>query len=152
MGLSTYSGTHDPEDIALTRLDEAAYMSVKPAIRVVLADDSTLVREHLVAMLGDLEGVAVVGEAVNVDDAIAAVRRLRPEVVVLDIHMPGGNGIVALKHIKKEFPDIQVIMLTNHANDFYRQTCMRAGASFFFDKSAEFEQVSDVLRSMAGAL
>ncbi len=114
-------------------------------VRVVVADDSVVVREHLVAMLSELEQVQVVGEAEDVQRTLESVRMLQPEVVVLDIQMPGGNGITALKHIKRDFPRIRVIMLTNHSNPFYRDTCLRAGADFFLDKSIEFEKVAEVL-------
>lgn len=118
------------------------------AIKVLIADDSRLVRRHLVAMLSALEGVEIIGEADDVDRTLESVRLLRPQAVVLDIAMPGGNGILALRHIKREFPETAVIMLTNNANPFYRSTCLKAGASFFFDKSSEFEKVGDVLQEM----
>ncbi len=114
-------------------------------MKVVIADDSVEVRRHLVAMLSALERVQVIAEAGDVGSAVETVRSLRPEVVVLDIQMPGGNGIIALKQIKRECPDTQVIMLTNHANPFYRKACLSAGASYFFDKSIEFEKVSEAL-------
>lgn len=115
---------------------------------MLVADDSVLVRRHLTALLATLDGIEVVGEAEDVDHTLESVRRLRPRVVVLDIAMPGGNGIAALRSIKREFPEIEVIMLTNNANAFYRNTCLKAGASFFFDKSSEFEKVGDVLCRM----
>lgn len=117
-------------------------------IRVIVADDSEAVREHLVSMLSELERVQVVGEAVDVPHALETVQSLQPEIVVLDIQMPGGNGITALKHIKRHFPNMRVIMLTNHSNPFYRDTCLREGADFFLDKSIEFEKVPEVLMQM----
>ena len=114
-------------------------------VRVVLADDSTAVRRNLIDMLAHLDHVCVVEQAGDAACAVAAVRQHRPDVVVLDISMPGGNGIDALQQIKSDCPEAQVIMLTNHSNDFYRKRCLGAGASFFFDKSHEFEKVSEVL-------
>jgi two-component system response regulator DevR len=122
-----------------------------PALDVVVADDSALVREHLVALLSTVDHVRVVGEAENTPELIGLIDVLHPRVVVLDISMPGGNGIKALQHIKQVYPETLVIMLTNHSNEFYRKKCLGAGASFFFDKTCEFEKVSDVLRGMAGA-
>ena len=118
------------------------------SLRVVVADDSAMVRKCLVEMLLELEHVQVVGEAEDVGRTLESVRALRPEVVVLDIQMPGGNGITALKHIKRDFPEICVIMLTNHSNPFYRDTCLRAGADFFLDKSIEFEKVGEALMQL----
>jgi len=114
----------------------------------MVSDDSEVVRRHLVAMLSELPFVDVVGEARNVAATLETVQRVQPDVVILDIHMPDGSGLQALKHIKRELPETKVIMLTNHANAFYRRACMNAGASFFFDKSTEFERVGDVLSEM----
>lgn len=119
-----------------------------PAVTVLIADDSALVRRHLTALLTAVEGVQVVGEADDVDRTLEAVRRLRPQAVVLDIAMPGGNGMRALRHIRREYPNMRVIMLTNNANTFYRNTCLAAGANYFFDKSSEFEKVGEVLQRL----
>lgn len=118
-------------------------------LHVVVADDSELVRTHLVALLSTLDRVQVVGEADDTIRLIELVDSLMPQVVVLDISMPGGNGIKALQHIKQVYPATLVIMLTNHSNDFYRKKCLSAGASFFFDKSCEFEKVGEVLANLA---
>ena len=112
---------------------------------VVVADDSPLVRTHLVALLSSIDRIRVVGEAESAGELLGLVDRLAPQVVVLDISMPGGNGIEALQQIKQGHPATVVIMLTNHSNDFYRRTCLQAGAAFFFDKSCEFECVGEVL-------
>lgn len=113
--------------------------------KILVADDSILVRQHLVAMLSEIEQVQCVAEADDIDTTLESVRTLHPDLVVLDIQMPGGNGIHALKDIKREYPETRVIMLTNHTNSFYRDTCLRAGADSFLDKSIEFEQVPKVL-------
>lgn len=118
-------------------------------MKVIIADDSKAVRRHLVAMLSALDWVQVVGEAADVPHTLDSVRTLQPEAVVLDIQMPGGSGIDALRYIKREFPEIQVIMLTNHCDDFYRKKCMNEGADFFLDKSIEFEKVGEVLHTLS---
>ena len=118
--------------------------------RVVVADDSVMVREHLVEMLSELEGIEVVAEAGDVDHTLLEVQKTRPQVVVLDIQMPGGNGINALRKIKRDYPATRVIMLTNHNNPFYRDTCLREGADFFLDKSIEFEKVGEALLQLDG--
>ncbi len=134
---------------ALTRFRPETRLDVSTAtISVLVADDSCLVRRHLIDWLSAIDGVEVVGEAGDVGCAIELVSRLRPHAVVLDIGMPGGSGIQVLRHVKRVLPETQVIMLTNNANPFYRATCVEAGASFFFDKSSEFERVGDVLQEM----
>ena len=104
-------------------------------MRILIVDDSPVVRERLTALLAELEGVEVVGQAQDVVGAVAAIRALRPDVVTLDIRMPGGNGIEALAEVKKVQPAPIVIMLTNYPYPQYRKKCLDAGADYFLDKS-----------------
>jgi DNA-binding NarL/FixJ family response regulator len=106
-------------------------------MKILIVDDSAVVRERLVGMLSEIEGVEIAGEAENPQEAIEAIRRLKPDAVVLDIQMPGGNGIDVLEQIKKDSPAPMVIMLTNFPYPQYRKKCMEIGADFFFDKSTE---------------
>ena len=110
-------------------------------IKVLIADDSLIVREHLVTMLDELAGIEIVGQADNVAEAISGIRILQPHVVILDIRMPGGNGIDVLQTIKQDEVAPKVIILTNYPYPAYRQKCLQAGADFFLDKSAEFDQI-----------
>jgi DNA-binding NarL/FixJ family response regulator len=77
----------------------------------------------------------------NVAEAISGIRIIQPDVVILDIRMPGGNGIDVLQTIKQDEAAPMVIILTNYPYPGYRQKCMQAGADFFLDKSAEFDQI-----------
>jgi DNA-binding NarL/FixJ family response regulator len=118
---------------------------------VFIVDDSPVVRDRLATLISELPNVEVVGQADIAFEAINSIRQLRPMVVVLDISMPGGSGMYVLESIKKERPGPTVIMLTNFAHDQYRQKCLQLGADYFFDKSTEFERVSDVLRRLPDA-
>jgi DNA-binding NarL/FixJ family response regulator len=113
-------------------------------IKVFIADDSLIVREHLVTMLDELAGIKVVGQAENVAEAISGIRILQPDVVILDIRMPGGNGIDVLQTIKQDEVAPMVIILTNYPYPAYRQKCLQAGADFFLDKSTEFDQIPEL--------
>ena len=113
-------------------------------IAVFIADDSRIVREHLVTMLEELAGIEVVGQADNVAEAIKAISKLRPDAVILDILMPGGSGIEVLENIKQAGAGPLVIILTNYPYPVYRQKCMQAGADFFLDKSSEFDQIPEL--------
>lgn len=115
------------------------------SIRVFIADDSQLVQVRLVMLLGELAGVEVVGQALTAPAAIAGIRHLQPDVVLLDIHMPGGSGIDVLRSIKNSPLAPVVIVLTNYPYPAYRERCLRLGADFFFDKSTEFDLVLSVL-------
>lgn len=123
-------------------------VAVPLPLHVLVADDSPLVRGHLVEMLGRLDDVEVVGEAADTPSAVHQAETYRPEVVVLDIQMPGENGIIALQRIRRLLPQASVIMLTNHADPFYRRKCLSAGASHFFDKSTEFQEVAEAVRRL----
>jgi len=113
-------------------------------IKVFIADDSLIVREHLVTMLDELAGIEIVGQAGTVTEAISAIRLLQPDVVLLDIRMPGGSGIDVLENIKQNGSALMVIVLTNYPYPGYRQKCLQAGADFFLDKSTEFDQIPEL--------
>jgi len=110
-------------------------------IKAFIADDSLIVRERLVTMLDELAGIEIVGQAESVAEAISAIQRLRPDVVILDIRMPGGSGVDVLERVKQDKGAPIVIILTNYPYPGYRQKCLQAGADFFLDKSTEFDQI-----------
>jgi DNA-binding NarL/FixJ family response regulator len=113
-----------------------------PKLKIVIADDSLLVRERLVTMLGELAGIEVVDQVENGAEVILrAIEKFQPDVVILDIHMPEGSGIDVLRSIKQDGVGPMVIILTNYPYPEYRQKCLQAGADFFLDKSAEFDQI-----------
>jgi len=117
-------------------------------IKVFIADDSLIVREHLVTLLDELAGIEIVGQAENVTDAISMIRTLQPDAVILDIRMPGGSGLDVLRNIKKDGVVSMVIILTNYPYQIYRQKCLQAGADFFLDKSTEFDQIPSLFEHL----
>ena len=120
-------------------------------MRLFIADDSEILRERLVEILSEIESVEIVGQEGDTFKAVEAIERLKPDLVILDIRMPGGNGIVVLEKLKKlEDPPI-VIMFTNFPYLQYRKRCFDSGADHFFYKSTEFEKLVDVVRESAEA-
>lgn len=117
-------------------------------LKVLIADDSALVRERLAALLSELKAIEVVGQGENADETLETIQRLRPDVVILDIRMPGGNGIRVLEAIKRDEAGPVVIMLTAFPYSQYRKKCLEAGAEYFFDKATEFERVGEVLQEL----
>jgi DNA-binding NarL/FixJ family response regulator len=117
--------------------------------RIFIVDDSLIVRERLVSLIAELPRVEIVGEADLAFEAIPRIRNLRPDVVVLDISMPGGSGMHVLDDLKRDPHPPCVIMLTNFAHPQYREKCSQLGADHFFDKSTEFEKVVEVIRGFA---
>jgi DNA-binding NarL/FixJ family response regulator len=116
---------------------------------VFLVDDSPVVRERLMHLLADVPAIEVVGQADIAFEAIHGIRRLRPRAVILDISMPGGSGLYVLEAIARENPRPVVIMLTNFATDQYRARCRQLGADYFFDKSSEFEKITEALHRLS---
>lgn len=118
-------------------------------IRVVLVDDHAVLRQGLRALLGYLDDIEVVGEAQNGLEAIEAVERLRPDVVLMDINMPLMNGIDATRAISQRFPDTRVIVLTQYEEQQYIVPLLEANASGFITKRAEGSEIVGAIRTVA---
>lgn len=118
-------------------------------MKVLIADDSAMVRERLASLISELEAVELIGQTEDASETLRAVRQLRPDVVILDIHIPGG-GIQVLEAIKKDATAPLVIILTAFSYPQYRRRCLEAGAEFFFDKSTGFDRVVEVLQNLSG--
>lgn len=114
-------------------------------MNLFIVEDSEVVRERLQSMLSDIPGVTVAGYAVDELDAIGRINKLLPDVVTLDLRLKHGSGINVLKDIKKHHPEIKVIVLANDDNRVYEDSCMRAGADCFFDKSFQLSRVYSAL-------
>jgi DNA-binding NarL/FixJ family response regulator len=117
-------------------------------MKILIADDSSVVRERLKILLTDVQGIEVVGQAEDALEARDLVEKLRPDVAILDLRMPKGSGADVLLDIKKLNPTPMVIMLTNYPHPENRKKCMERGADYFFDKSTEFQKVLSVLKVM----
>ena len=120
-------------------------------MKVLIADDSEVFVERLLRALGEISGVEIVGRARTGAEAVQALREKRPEIVILDISMPEGSGIVVLESMRRENLSPITIVLTTLAFSQYRKRCLQLGARFFFDKSTEFTRVSEVLRRLTHA-
>jgi CheY-like chemotaxis protein len=112
---------------------------------VYIVDDSQAVRERLVGMISEVDGTTLAGATGDPREAVKAIRRLHPDAVILDIRMPGMNGIQVLREIKQGQRAPMVIMLTNYPFEQYRRECAEAGADYFLNKSTEFEKINAIL-------
>jgi DNA-binding NarL/FixJ family response regulator len=117
-----------------------------PAIRVLIADDHTLFRRGLVSLLNETGEFMVAGEAGNGPEAVQLAAALRPDVVLMDVHMPGGGGVGAVEQLSKTSPALPVIMLTVSDTDADLIGAIRAGAKGYFLKNAETEELYTALR------
>jgi len=116
-------------------------------LRVLIADDSDLLRTRLAGILSEIEGIEIVGEAKNATDALEFIRKLKPDVVILDVRMEG-NGIYILENVKKENIVVKTIIFTNYPYLQYRKKCLDAGADYFFYKAIEFQKLIFTLKKL----
>lgn len=122
------------------------------AIHVVLVEDHKLVRAGMRALLQSVPGVEVVGEAGDGQEALVQIARYQPDVVLMDIAMPGMNGLVAAMQVAQEYPAVRVVMLSMHANEEYVWQALRAGAVGYLLKDASTSELEIALRAvMEGA-
>jgi len=127
--------------------DRLMIVAAKNSLKILIADDSEQVRKSLSRLLSILRGVEIIGEAVDGQQAIDKTRKLKPDILILDMKMPNGSGLDVLHEIAPDKENLRVIMLTNYANEQFRNESLKAGADYFFDKSTEFEKVFDVIKS-----
>lgn len=109
--------------------------------RVLLADDHTLVRAGIRALLEQIPGVQVLAEAADTTEAMALFRTHRPNLVLTDIGMRGGGGLVVLEQVRAESPSTPVLMLSMHSNIEYVQRALRSGAAGYLLKDAAAEEL-----------
>jgi YesN/AraC family two-component response regulator len=117
-------------------------------MKVLLADDSDLILDWLKEMLSTFMQVEIVAVAKNGNDALAALLNLKPDLAIVDLKMPGLNGLEVLKEIRKVDKTLKFIILTFYAFDPYRQSALRAGVDYFFSKVDDFEKVSQVVAEL----
>jgi CheY-like chemotaxis protein len=117
-------------------------------IRVLLVDDHAMVRQGLRAILEGYPDIAVVGDVSEATEASAAVNLVHPHVVIMDINMPGKNGIQATSDMKAQYPDIQIIGLTVNAGKENQEAMLNAGAAMLLTKEAAVEQLHDAIQQV----
>ncbi len=127
-------------------------MTAKAIIRVFIADDHAIVREGLKQILAETRDIVVAGEAENGLDAIRLFPKAACQVLLLDISMPDRSGIEVLKQVKKERPDLAVLMLSMHREDQYAIRSLRAGASGYLTKQSAPRELVTAIRQVAGGL
>ena len=116
--------------------------------RILIVDDHTLFRAGIRALLAQDAGIEVVGEADDGRDAIRAVGQLAPHLVLMDLSMPGMNGIEAITEIKRRNPDVRVLVMTLHKTEDYIHASLKAGADGYVLKDATQEEFRVAIRSV----
>ena len=121
----------------------------RPTLRVLLADDHVTVRHGLRLLIDGEPDMRVIAEASDGDAAVRQTIELKPDVVVMDISMPGMNGLAATRAIKARWPDSIIVTLTRHADDAYLQELLRAGANGYVLKRSAPTELLQAIRSVA---
>jgi NarL family two-component system response regulator LiaR len=121
---------------------------MNPSIRLLIVDDHSVVREGLRAFLRLQEGIDVVGEAAGADEAVRVARASLPDVVLLDLVMPDGDGIGAIRRLLEVTPSLRVLVLTSFADDAQIFAAMAAGAAGYLLKDVDPEALADGIRDV----
>ncbi len=119
-------------------------------IRVLVVDDHDLVRTGISRMLADISGLQVIGQADSGEDAIRKARELKPDVVLIDVKMPGIGGLEATRKLLRSYPDLKVIAVTICEEDPFPTRLLQAGAAGYLTKGAALEEMVQAIRMVFG--
>lgn len=111
------------------------------SVRILVADDHTIVRSGLRLLLEAEPDFQIVGEALDGNQALALAEKLKPDIILMDISMPGLDGLEATRQIKAKWPEIQILILTMHRSEEYFFEVLKAGASGYILKAAETDEL-----------
>ncbi len=120
------------------------------SVRVLLAEDHQLVRAGIHALLDRMTGVEVVAEVSDGGEALKAVEAIQPDLVLMDVAMPGLNGLEAAGRITRQWPEVRIIMLSMHANEEYLRQALKAGAMGYLLKGADLVELEQAIRTVSG--
>jgi two-component system, NarL family, response regulator NreC len=118
-------------------------------VRIVLADDHALLRAGLAVLINAQTDMEVVAQASTTDEAIAAVAANQPNVLVLDLTMPGGNSVKAIETLQRQCPETKILVLTMHDDPAYLRSTLAAGSAGYLVKTASDAEVLSALRTVA---
>jgi DNA-binding NarL/FixJ family response regulator len=118
-------------------------------MKLVVADDNIEFRKHLVLHLMHTEGIEIIGEAGNVPETITLIKSSKPDMVILDLHMPGGSGFDVLHEVVSLRPRPIIIILTVGSKSEYQSLSYLAGADYFFEKSSDLKKMVRLVKRNA---
>ncbi len=118
-------------------------------MKVLVVDDSEPVGERILTMLSDIKNVQSIGRVASLTEAREALPWLKPDLMILDIQLPDGNGMDFIKIVKEAEHPTKIMVLTNHSLPIFRKKCEKLGADFFLDKAKDFSLISKICGSLA---
>ena len=115
---------------------------------ILIVDESLLFIDRMIRILQDLDNVQIILQANSHSDAIELIKEIQPDIVLMDIFLRDNEktGINLLKEIRANYPSIEVAVITNYADGFYRENCKHLGAHHFFDKTNEFDLIPKMIQ------
>ena len=123
-------------------------MHLTHSFTALIADDSSLIRERLFELLSAFEGIDTIELARDTSEAKDKIVRLKPDIVILDIRMPGGGGFEVLKTIKEKNLKSRVVVLTSYPYPQYRDKSLELGADYFLSKETDVKKLGEILNAM----
>lgn len=114
-------------------------------LRILSVDDAPIIQEQLKYVLNELENVELIGYVKNLTNAYSFIKQQKPTIVILDLKLENENGIELLEFLTNNYPEIKTIILSNQGDYFYRNKCLQMGATYFLDKSFEFDKLTDCI-------
>jgi len=121
---------------------------VSKKIKVLIVDDSNIVVERLAVIIAEMSCVGSVLTSNSFNEAVDLIPVELPDAIMVDIQLPGKNGIELLGFVKSNYPNIKTIIVTNRASDYYKDLCEQMGANSFIDKSKEFEKIPGIIETL----
>jgi DNA-binding NarL/FixJ family response regulator len=116
-------------------------------LKILIVEDSIIIRDRMNIILSELNCIAHIVNSGDGNEALNLIQEKNPDVILLDINLPGKSGISILKEIKQQ-SKAKVVMLTNYSDEYYRSLCAKLGADHFLDKSTEFEKIPSLLATI----
>ena len=119
-------------------------VSVSATKSILIVDDSDLIQERIAAICSEVENIGIIYQARNSEEAYRKFNLYSQDVVILDIHIPGDNGIKVLENIRNKNKKTIIIILTNYPYEQYRKKCMELGADYFLEKSGDLNRIFEI--------
>jgi DNA-binding NarL/FixJ family response regulator len=138
-----------PASTKRTRTSPAPKITSSKAKRIVIVDDHPLFRKGLEQLIDSTDdGLRICGEASNAAEALTVIRQLKPDLAIVDLSLPGANGIELIKNIRAEFPKLPILVLSMHDESLYALRALRAGAHGYVMKQEALEKVIGAIRGV----